>query len=55
MSGGPTIDYRTGKWFVIANYLPQWVNIHRTNYSPASKVLDDLERAEARIIVGISF
>lgn len=55
LSGGPTIDYRTGKWFVIANYLPQWVNIHQTKYSPGSKVLDDLERAEARIIVGISF
>lgn len=55
LSGGPTIDYRTGKWFVIANYLPQWVNIHKTSYSPNSKVLDDLERAEARIIIGISF
>ena len=53
--GGPTIDYRTSKWFVIANYLPQWVNIHKTNESPGSKVLDELERTEARIIVGISF
>jgi hypothetical protein len=55
LSGGPTIDYRTSKWFVIANYLPQWVNIHKTNYSPNSKVLNDLERAEARILIGISF
>jgi hypothetical protein len=53
--GGPTINYRTGKWFVIANYLPQWVNLHKTDYSPGSKVLDEQERTEARILVGISF
>ena len=53
--GGPTINYRTGKWFVIANYLPQWVNLHKTDESPGSKVLDDQERTEARILVGISF
>ncbi len=53
--GGPTINYRTGKWFVIANYLPQWVNLHKTQYAPLSKVLDEHERTEARIIVGISF
>ena len=53
--GGPTINYRTGKWFVIANYLPQWVNLHKTQYAPGSKVLDEHERTEARILVGISF
>ena len=53
--GGPTINYRTGKWFVIANYLPQWVNLHKTEHSPGSKVLDEQERTEARILVGISF
>jgi hypothetical protein len=52
--GGPTFNYRGNGWFVIANYLPQWGNIHRTVYSPGSKVLDEQERAEARILVGIS-
>ncbi|MEO6406629.1 MAG: hypothetical protein ABIY51_16060 [Ferruginibacter sp.] len=52
--GGPTINFRNNRWFIIANYLPQWVNVHKTTISPFSKVLDDQERAEARIIVGIS-
>jgi len=52
--GGPTFSYRTGRWFVIANYLPQWGNIHKTNFAPFHKVLDDLEKAEARILIGIS-
>jgi len=52
--GGPTFIYRTGKWFVIANYLPQWVNLHKTNIAPFNKVLDEHERAEARILIGIS-
>lgn len=52
--GGPTFNYRGNNWFIIANYLPQWGNIHKTAYAPFSKVLDEHERAEARIIVGIS-
>lgn len=52
--GGPTLNYRLDRWFVIANYLPQWSNVHKTIYSPSSKVLDEHERAEARIILGIS-
>lgn len=52
--GGPTINFRNDKWFVIANYLPQWGNVHKTSFAPSSKVLDDLERTEARIIIGIS-
>ena len=52
--GGPTINYRGNSWFVIANYLPQWGNVHKTTNAPYSKVLDDHERAEARIILGIS-
>ncbi len=52
--GGPTFNYRGNNWFVIANYLPQWANIRKTAYAPYSKVLDNLERAEARIILGIS-
>ena len=53
-SGGPTINFRGNRWFVIANFLPQWGNIHKTQYAPSSKVLDDKERAEARILVGVS-
>ncbi|HUS00558.1 MAG TPA: hypothetical protein VMY77_02460 [Chitinophagaceae bacterium] len=51
---GPTVNFRSGKWFVIVNYLPQLGNIHKTIYSPGNKVLDDHERAEARILLGIS-
>ena len=52
--GGPTFNYRGNGWFVLANYLPQLGNVHKTIYAPYSKVLDDHERAEARIILGIS-
>jgi hypothetical protein len=52
--GGPTFNYRGNGWFVIANYLPQWGNVHKTVYAPDAKVLDDHERAEARILIGIS-
>jgi hypothetical protein len=52
--GGPTINFRGNRWFVIANYLPQWVNLHKTNIAPGNKVLDEHERVEARILVGIS-
>jgi len=51
--GGPTFNYRGTNWFVIANYLPQWGNIHRTDFA-AYKVLDVHERAEVRILLGIS-
>lgn len=52
--GGPTINYRGNGFFVIANYQPQWVNLRKTDAAPNSKVLDELERAEARILVGIT-
>jgi hypothetical protein len=51
---GPTLNFRGNKWFVIANYLPQLGNVRKTIYSPANKVLDEHERAEARILLGIS-
>ncbi len=52
--GGPTLNFRNKKWFIIANYLPQWGNLKKTTYAPFSKVLDDHERTEARVVVGIS-
>ena len=52
--GGPTINFRSNRWFVIANYLPQWINLHKTDVAPGKKVLDEQERAEARILIGIS-
>ena len=51
---GPTLNFRSNKWFVIVNYLPQLGNVHKTKFSPGNKVLDDHERAEARIILGVS-
>ena len=52
--GGPTINFRGNGWFVIANYLPQWVNVHKTSVAPNNKVLDKQERREVRILLGIS-
>ena len=52
--GGPTINFRGSNWFVIASYLPQWVNLHKTTTFPDNKDLDDHERAEFRILLGIS-
>ena len=54
LSAGPTVNYRTGRWFVIANYLPQLINMRKTSYQPGNKVLDDMEKVEARILIGIS-
>jgi hypothetical protein len=42
--GGPTLSFSGNNWFIIANYLPQW----------GKKDLTDHERAEARILLGIS-
>jgi len=53
--GGPTINYRTNRWLAIVNCLPQIVNMHKSVESPKSKVLDQQEKAEVRIIVGFSF
>jgi hypothetical protein len=52
---GPTINYRSNRWFLIANYLPQLVNLHKTAAFPKNKVLDEHERGEARIVIGFSF
>ena len=51
---GPTVNFRSSKWFVIVNYLPQIANVRKTVYSPYNKVLDEHERTEARILLGIS-
>ncbi len=51
---GPTLNYRGNRWFIIANYLPQLGNVHQTIFAPGSKVLDDHERTEVRILFGIS-
>lgn len=52
---GPTINYRGDRWFVIGTILPQVRNVHKTDEAPYTKVLDEHEKLEARIIVGISF
>jgi hypothetical protein len=53
--GGPTINYRGDRWFVIGSFLPQWRNLRKTDEAPNNKVLDEHEKVEARILVGISF
>lgn len=52
---GPTMNYRSNRWFVIFNYLPQITNLHKSSIAPGNKVLDEQERAEARILIGFSF
>lgn len=54
IAGGPTFNFRGNNWFVIANFLPQWINVHKTDTAPYNKVLDEHERIEARILIGIS-
>ena len=51
---GPTLTYRSGSWFVIANYLPQLVNLRKTSFSPFKRDLGNHERGEARILLGFS-
>lgn len=52
---GPTVNFREKKWFIILNYLPQLTNLKRTLYYPDKNVFNDMEKTEARIIMGISF
>ena len=52
---GPTVNFRGQRWFAIVNYLPQLANIHKSAAAPKNKVLDEHERAEARLLVGFSF
>lgn len=52
--GGPTINFRSDRWFIIANYQPQWVNLKKTSTSPGSKELSAHEKTEARILIGIA-
>lgn len=51
---GPMINFRGGRYFIIVNYMPQLVNVHKTIYSPLKLVLDTHERHEATIIFGVS-
>jgi len=53
--GGPTVNYRSDRWFLIANFMPQWTNLHKTGEAPGNKVLGEHERSEARVILGFSF
>jgi len=52
---GPSLNYRGDRWFLIASYLPQLQNLHKTAEFPNNKVLNERERAEARVLVGFSF
>lgn len=52
---GPTLYYQSGRWWGVFNVLPQWVNLKKTESAPYSKVLDDLEKIEIRLLLGISF
>jgi len=51
---GPTFTFRNNKWFLIANFLPQLFNGHKTVYFPDKRVLDEHEKFEGRLLFGIS-
>jgi len=51
---GATLNYRSNRWFLIASILPQITNIHRSISSPGKRVLDNYEKFEGRLIIGIS-
>ena len=51
---GPTFTFRESKWFVIANFLPQLFNLHKTSFSPLKRDLENHEKVEARILLGVS-
>jgi hypothetical protein len=52
---GPTLHFNNEHWFLVASFLPQLSNIHRTDSYPEKKVLTSHEKGEARIIFGITF
>ena len=52
--GGPSFNFIGDGWFVIANYLPQWGNVHKTDAAPYNMVLDELERTEFKVLIGVS-
>lgn len=54
VSGGPTLNFRQGKWFAIINYLPQWSNLHKTASAPFNKVLDRKENHNVRLVFGVN-
>lgn len=51
---GPTINYHQEHWFILANFLPQLGNLHKTEEYPGKKVLDVRERTEVRVMIGFS-
>jgi hypothetical protein len=55
MYAGPTLNYRGNRFFIIANYLTQLGNLHKTASFPDNKVLNVHEKGEARILLGLSF
>ncbi len=54
LSGGPTLYYSGKDNFFILNLLPQWANLHKTEDVPTSRVLNDHEKIEFRLLWGFS-
>lgn len=53
--GGPTLFYSGDKFFIILNVLPQWTNLQVNDANPKSLDLNEYEKVEARLLIGISF
>jgi len=50
--GGPTLFFSGNKYFLILNILPQWANLHKTDETPSSLVLNQHEKIEIRLLLG---
>ena len=52
---GPTLFFNQGKFWGVLNILPQLTNLHKTDVAPGSKVYDEHEAIETRLLIGYSF
>lgn len=52
---GPSLFFNQGKFWGVLNLLPQITNLHKTDVAPGSKVYDEHEAFEARLLIGYSF
>jgi hypothetical protein len=52
---GPSLYFNQGKLWGVLNFLPQIINLHKTDSAPGNKVLDEHEEFETRLLIGYSF
>lgn len=52
---GPSLFFNQGKFWGVLNVLPQIKNLYKTDAAPGSKVYDEHEALEVRLLIGYSF